>query len=106
MLYRIINWFANLGSGRSSQWPAVRKKHLEKEPNCCVCNSKEELNVHHIIPFHIDATKELDENNLITLCEKNNCHFLFGHYLNWKSYNPTVVKDSKEWRERIKNRPK
>ena len=50
--------------------------------------------------------KELDENNLITLCDgKSRCHLLFGHLLSWKSFNPNVVEDCKIWSEKINNRP-
>jgi len=39
---------------------------------CQVCKSRNNLNVHHIIPNRIDSSKILDINNAITLCEK--CH--------------------------------
>ena len=62
---------------------------------CAVCSGTASLEVHHIVPFHIDATKELDPSNLITLCEskKNgvNCHLFFGHLGNYKRVNVQVV---------------
>lgn len=68
-----------LGGPRSSHWPKIRKEHLNKESCCQACGGEKELNVHHIIPYHIDKTKELDPDNLITLCEGGgiNCHFFF-----------------------------
>ena len=91
MIESILNFFIDLlrrwqnreslktlGAVRSSKWPAVRKKHLEEHPVCAICGSTKRIEVHHIIPFNIDPTKELDPNNIITLCEsgKNGitCH--------------------------------
>lgn len=95
-----------LSEPRNSQWPKVRSKHLEKQPVCMVCGGKESLQVHHIEPFHKNPEKELDENNLITLCDgKFRCHLLFGHLLYWRSHNPNVVEDAETWSNKIKNRP-
>ena len=92
---------------RSGQWPAVRKAHLEKEPEWAVCGSKgtadNELNVHHVLPFHKYPDKELDQTNLITLCREH--HFTFGHLCEWSSWNTRVREDAAEWRRKIKDRP-
>lgn len=82
-------------SKRSPQWNYVEKQHLLKEPACqwCGLTDKEFLQVHHITPFHIDRTKELDPNNLITLCMKpdRKCHFMLGHNgTSWLDWNPKV----------------
>jgi 5-methylcytosine-specific restriction enzyme A len=74
---------APLGEKRSPQWPKVRAEHLKKNPTCAVCDGTAKLEVHHIVPFHIDSTKELEPTNLLTLCESKengiNCHLAFGH---------------------------
>ena len=85
---------------RSSQWPKVRDAHLKNDSVCNVCGSKEDLNVHHIVPFHIDKSKELDPTNLITLCNHNGCHFTFGHLFNWSSSNPDVIADAKTFKQK------
>jgi 5-methylcytosine-specific restriction enzyme A len=92
---------------RSPLWPGVRKKHLVKQPVCQICGGSQFLNVHHIEPFHINPDKELDEGNLITLCEKPgfNCHFLFGHLLDWHSWNKDILKDVRVWAAKIVGRP-
>jgi 5-methylcytosine-specific restriction protein A len=90
---------------RSTQWPKIRDEHLEMEPTCQACGTKKNLSVHHIMPYHLDRTKELDHSNLITLCEEHHCHLVFGHYASWYSYNPQVREDVKKWLERVKNRP-
>ena len=97
------------GRKRSKKWRKVRQAHLKKYPQCVVCGSRDKKRnqVHHIIPFHIKPELELDESNLITLCEssRKNCHFQFGHLYSWRSYNTDVVKDTKIWHIKIQNRP-
>ncbi len=103
---------------RSGKWPAVRKRHLEREPACAVCGYKGPgLQVHHVLSFSWPggADKELDDGqdgtgtdgNLITLCgpEHHDCHLIWGHLLDFKSSNSDVRKDAAWFREKIKNRP-
>jgi len=88
---------------RSSRWKKTRDNFIKNNPTCAVCGKKENLTVHHIVPVHIDESRELDEKNLITLCQGKtmNCHFIFGHFLNWSKHNPNVVEDSKIWNCKI-----
>ena len=81
---------------RSDKWPALRRKWLDTHPTCAGCGTTDQLQVHHIVPFHEDKSRELDESNLITLCEKpgHDCHFHFGHFLDWYRANPNVVADA------------
>ena len=81
---------------RSPRWDDVRDTHVVKNPFCAACGSREHLQVHHIIPFHIDPSQELNPENLITLCEKKskNCHFKVGHLGDWKKYNRGVRQDA------------
>lgn len=65
---------------------------------------KKGLHVHHIVPFHVDPSKELDPTNLITLCGKY-CHYTIGHLMDYKSWNPNVIEDCKIYSEKIKTRP-
>lgn len=86
-----------LGKKRSSKWPAVRKKHLEENPNCVSCGSTLFCEVHHIVPFHVDPSRELDPSNLVTLCESKkwlNCHLFLGHRSNYRDNNPNVIEDA------------
>ena len=92
---------------RSGRWRSVRAAHLEKQPVCQVCGGDKMLNVHHIIPFHLDMSKECEPENLITLCEGShhiNCHLLFGHLGDWHCTNTDVVHDAETWREKLSNR--
>lgn len=88
---------------RSTKWAAVRKAHLKSQPCCQVCGASSLLNVHHIKPFHLFPELELQEDNLITLCEGTsvNCHLLMGHLMNWRAWNPAVVSDTERMRKKI-----
>jgi hypothetical protein len=105
----MFQWFFNLFKRRldliprSGKWPTLRKKILEANPTCAVCGTKKNLEVHHVVPFSIDRSKELDEKNLIVLCDEH--HFLFGHLMFFASYNPHVREDAKIWAKKIENRP-
>lgn len=93
------------GALRSPKWSSIRKKFLNDNPSCAACGSIKKPEVHHIVPVHVDPSKELDENNLITLCDKY-CHFIFGHFMDWKSWNTEVENDCKNYNHKIHNRPK
>lgn len=90
---------------RSPRWPTVRRKFLEGK-TCAGCGGSEKLEAHHKLPFHLRRDLELNPNNLICLCEKpgHDCHFRFGHSLDWKAYNPDVVEDAALalWRVRLR----
>ena len=80
---------------RSSRWRAVRAAFLINNNSCAACGQTDHLQVHHIIPFNIDPSKELDESNLITLCEDEyDCHRIIGHTGNFKKANPSVREDA------------
>jgi arsenate reductase-like glutaredoxin family protein len=91
---------------RSPHWSTVRSLWLHSNPACAVCQKTNNLNVHHIKPFHLYPELELETTNLITLCENKgmNCHFLFGHLGDWEAYNPSIVEDAPKQQEKIKNR--
>lgn len=84
---------------RSPKWSATRKAHLAMHPTCAACGSKDNLEVHHCVPFHVAPELELAESNLITLCEGGpiNCHFLFGHLRNWTAWNTRVEIEAADW---------
>lgn len=86
------------GTDRSPQWPRVAKEHLSREPACVACGHRgEELQVHHIKPFHLHPDLELDPDNLITLCEVEGRehHLHLGHLDEWESFNVHVRADAK-----------
>lgn len=98
-----------MSAKRSAHWPTVRRQHLQLHPVCELCGGSDKLEVHHVRPFHLHPDLELDPANLITLCEAKkdgvNCHLLFGHLGNFKSFNVDVRTDAPAWRLKITNRP-
>jgi len=94
--------------GRSSKWSKFRKKFLKKHPFCEACGRKSNVTPHHIKPFHLFPEDELKESNLIGLCERPkvlNCHIIWGHSGNFRSYNPRVWGDVIAFKDRIETRP-
>src|SRR5690349_4051301 len=82
------------GITRSPLWPQVEKR-VREHAKCVTCANDQELQVHHIVPFHLchlvyRGDLELDERNLLVLCEENakDHHLLIGHLGNFESYNP------------------
>ena len=94
------------GKRRSSKWPKLRKQFILDNPKCAICESTSKLEVHHIIPFSVDPSLELEISNLIPLCENGKygsvCHQLYGHLGNYRRHNPDCVKDAEEWNKKIK----
>jgi hypothetical protein len=97
------------GQPRSPEWPKVEKAHLAKNPHCACCtpgtNTKAGQQVHHKFPFHYAIALgrpdlELDDRNLITLCEDEagkpgqNHHLLVGHLDSFQSSNLNVAEDA------------
>lgn len=98
-----------ISAKRSGHWPTVRKHHLDLHPVCELCGGSEDLEVHHVRPFHLHPDLELDPDNLVTLCEAKkdgvNCHLFAGHLGNFRSFNVDVLADSAHWNQKIKQRP-
>lgn len=89
---------------RSPKWSKVRKDFLSNNKYCAACGSKDKkLEVHHKIPVHINPELELEITNLIALCA-DPCHIVFGHLMNFKSYNPNVDNDCSVYLNKVKNR--
>jgi 5-methylcytosine-specific restriction endonuclease McrA len=88
---------------RSDQWPRLRKSFLIANDKCVFCGLKD-INIiqaHHIMPFCLYPTLELNKDNLITICgtESDACHRDFGHPLGTQSYNPDIKKHAKFLKE-------
>lgn len=93
---------------RSRHWPKVRRIHLGLFPSCMNCGKKRKkslMQVHHIVPFSVDPTKELHNSNLLTLCSNPRCHLDKGHFGYWRSWNVNVVEDCKIWLQKYLTRP-
>jgi hypothetical protein len=91
-------------TARSPAWRRLRATHLLQEPACAACGATEDLEVHHIEPVHLVPTRELDPDNLITLCDRpgRSCHWLLGHCgVSWSAHNPHVRADAAVVQTRI-----
>lgn len=99
----MLNWLRRKSDdlfGRSGQWARVRREHLTKEPACIACGRRDDLEVHHIVPYRADRSLELSLDNLATLCA-DPCHFVHGHLMDWKRSNPNVREDCERYRMRL-----
>jgi hypothetical protein len=83
------------GAPRCAQWGPWLKKFL-KGTSCAACGQTDDLTGHHEIPFHIDPSKEMDERNVVPLCQ-DRCHLIFGHFNDFQLYNPNVRKDCADY---------
>lgn len=85
-------------------WSDFERKYWKNHPDekyCHICGETKDVQLHHIIPRHIDPNKIFDEDNLIPLCQP--CHFRFGHLRNFeKYYDPDVRAFAKNALARIK----
>ena len=78
------NRFAYISNVWRSSWQLKQKTKLKKlDDRCRVCKIYEGVDIHHIIPVYIDASKALDESNITLLCE--NCHKLAHKSQGWQS---------------------
>lgn len=97
-----------VGEPRARGWPNLRAKHLQVHPECLACGQRDRLQVHHVVPFSVDPSKEMDPENLVTLCTDGpgncNCHLIFGHLGDFRSRgNPNVRRDAARFREMLKS---
>ena len=83
----------------------MRREHLASEPRCAVCGGDKDLEVHHVVPFHVNKRLELDDANLITLCNFLRCHLLIGHLGSWRSWNVKVRDMAKGILAAVEKRP-
>lgn len=93
-----------LGVSRSPEWPKTEREFKAAgNDSCIVCETKEDIEIHHVLVFHLNPADELNWKNLRTLCREH--HFEFGHLRSWKSWNVNVVEDSATWNKKILTRP-
>ena len=76
--YEITHWYENNGVGETAkkritwEYRMWRKAVIERDGECVVCGSAENLVAHHIKPFAEYPELRLDLNNGVTMCSK--CH--------------------------------
>ena len=102
---------ARHGIARSGEWPRVERTHLAAHPACACCDRADVgVQVHHVFPFHYCVALgrpdlELDDRNLVTLCETEtgrpaeDHHLLVGHLGSFQSSNLNVLYDAARYRK-------
>lgn len=81
---------------RSPHWGPLRRKLITSVGQCSACGTAKRLEAHHVVPFDLAPERELDPFNLIVLCRDD--HFTFGHFKNWRRWNPNVRQDVANYR--------
>lgn len=95
------------GIARSTKWPAVRRRIL-KGAQCAACGSQDKLRAHHVESVTDAPHRELDETNIIVLCESGidyNCHLMIGHNGEWQQSNPFARQDAEARQRELSDRP-
>ena len=93
----IERFFINLTAvSVPTQWQMTKAKRAYKKthPFCAVCGTTKDIEIHHIVPVHVDSSKACDPENFISLCDWRNhgCHYIWGHFRNFRSkWNPDIV---------------
>ena len=80
------------GQPRSPKWDAWLKAFL-KGKACIACGAKDGLTGHHVVPFHVDPSRELDAANVVPICS-DRCHIVHGHLDDYQLENPSVREDA------------
>ena len=88
------------GVPRSSKWSAVRDNFLKENPDCEACGVKAEV-AHHVYPYSFKPELELDESNLISLCDI--CHMCLAHLKSFKRFDPDIKEVARAFRQKIKS---
>lgn len=68
----------------------AKKLYVTTHSECAICGNIKNLEVHHVIPVHINLELGCNQSNFITLCDSNNnsCHRWLGHFGDFKNkYN-------------------
>jgi len=95
---------AALAADRAPQWQTTRDRVIANHPACAYCGSPAEK-VHHIVPFHVDDSKELNTDNLLALCDA--CHGTTAHLdRHYQSWNPLIAEEIKLHKAMVAARPK
>lgn len=86
------------GVPRSSHWNKFRNDFLKVHPFCEACGVRAET-AHHILPYSVDNSMELIENNIIALC--NECHLVLAHLKSFRRYEKDIREVAKAFRTKV-----
>lgn len=60
----------------------AKRNYVQIHSECAICGSQKNIEIHHVIPVHIDLSLSCNFDNFISLCDINNssCHRWIGHF--------------------------
>lgn len=80
------------GVPRSPKWDSWLKAFLRGK-SCIACGARDGLTGHHVYPFHLDPSREMDPENVVPICA-DRCHIVWGHFDDYQLWNPRVREDA------------
>lgn len=89
-LNRFLLNITSLSPSEQYKCHKAKKAYKKTHNECAVCGCLKWLEVHHVLPIHVQPALADDPTNFITLCDpKNNgCHRLLAHFGNFsKKWN-------------------
>ena len=94
----LTRFYLNILSVNPAQQYSITKAKRDYRivhPECASCGNQKYIEVHHVIPVHIDMKLSCDPANFISLCDaKNNgCHRWIGHFGNFRSKWNTKIRE-------------
>jgi len=96
------------GMARSGSWGKFKRDFEKSCPKqCAICGNKKSQ-LHHVTPFSVDPSMELDVTNVLWLCEglgTLNHHRGVGHLGSFLSYNKEIFTDARIWFNKFQHRP-
>ena len=113
-MIRIFSAFSssNKPKIRGSKWRALRQEVIAQTPYCEICGSTKNLEVHHFYDVSHFPHLELQDQNLIVLCDGSehykglSCHRIFGHLGDWKKTNYNLRSQLPTLRDLLFKKPK
>jgi len=78
----------------------AKRIYREANPRCALTGVKANVQVHHMIPVHIDRRLAACQTNLITLSAST--HFWAAHLSNYKHYNANLPETIKQLKATLK----
>lgn len=87
------------GARRSYGWTKLEHRVLAARPECDWCGKKATVG-HHVVPFHVDPSRELDESNIGSCCDT--CHAVLAHFVyRWDLYDEYYWDNARAFKARL-----
>ena len=65
----------------------AKRAYATTHPECAICGNPNNIEIHHVIPVHIDITMSCNFKNFVSACDSNNngCHRWLCHFGDFKN---------------------